>query len=401
MTYSINIKQVVTSTLPLDHRTPEFIAYLSDVNTGMQFLNGNILEFINGSSYSYYNAAATYSLGQRINGGLFYNGNVFQCIGPTTSNINGAVLTSSLSVAGHGYQPNDIFQISGGLLSAQGRVLTVSAPIGLKINILTVSSGIILSTSLNSGGTGYSPGVVFSINGGFSLATATVLTVGAGGVVLTYSLGSLGTGYSVTSGALTTVSPLSTGNVLTYTMISPGYGYQNFTVYNTTSSGIGVGLKIQVQTVGGTPPPSNTNVWELINDNFIGVNERDLYTNNKLTLEWALNRWFNTTFRQPIGVTSSGTHSDIYIDDVTFNLSAFHCGAAGGTNSSFCYADHSSDWVTFGGYTTPVLSIGSNPISYHINFPKVVYYALPSPQLVTSFVNKYNVLSIPYQVITY
>ncbi len=59
-------------------------------------------------------------------------------------------------------------------------------------------------------------------------------------------------------------------------------------------------------------------LWLKVLDNFLGVNERASYSSVKLIYEYALNRWFNTSFRQPNGSAEDhvlnplGT-SDIYV----------------------------------------------------------------------------------------
>ncbi len=399
MTYSLNIHNLVNSSLPPNHQTPILEAYLYDLSSGMVYLNNNLVEFISGVTYSYYNSSLTYSVGTRVIGGLSFNNQVYECISSSSSTTIGAILTHTISSPGHGFVANDILRIPGGSYISQIVVTSVTNPIGLKINITSVSAGSIVTTTLNSGGTGYSVGQTFTIDGGFALAVGTVTSVSSG-VVTGYTIGAAGTGYSVTTGATTTIRPIYTGNVLTYTFSNAGYGYSVGTY--SAIDGHGTGFVLGVLSVGGTtPPPFNSSVWQLVNDNFIGVNERSLYTNNKLTFEWALNRWFNTTFRQPIGVTGSATHSDIYISDIVYNYTAFH-SAFGSTQSSYCFYNRSSEWVTYGGYTTPALSLGSAGLSYNINFPAFKYYTILNPQTtISSFINKYTVYSIPYNIVLY
>lgn len=45
--------------------------------------------------------------------------------------------------------------------------------------------------------------------------------------------------------------------------------------------------------------PTNTSAWRVAQLNFIGLSERILYNGQKIVLEWAMNKWFGTTFRQP------------------------------------------------------------------------------------------------------
>jgi len=45
--------------------------------------------------------------------------------------------------------------------------------------------------------------------------------------------------------------------------------------------------------------PTIENNWMLVQTNLIGLGERLLYSGQTLTLTWAMNKWFGTTFRQP------------------------------------------------------------------------------------------------------
>lgn len=56
-----------------------------------------------------------------------------------------------------------------------------------------------------------------------------------------------------------------------------------------------------------TVTPTFDDSWVVVTDNFIGTDERILFTGEKLTFEYALNKWFGTVFRQPPNT------SDIYI----------------------------------------------------------------------------------------
>jgi len=71
---------------------------------------------------------------------------------------------------------------------------------------------------------------------------------------------------------------------------------------------------------GNTIQPTFDNTWVVISDNFIGVDNRVLFTGEKLTLEFALNQWFDTQFKQPPLV------SDIYISTNSISDSTFIVG---------------------------------------------------------------------------
>ena len=340
MTYSTNQNQLVLNQLPNNEQLPIITAFMESLLVPMSYINQNFTEYINGVTYSYYTPTASYSLGTRVIGGWYYDNYVYQCISTTWSSTNGALLSSSIGATGSGYLPGDYFSVNGGIPPAVGQVLTTHSPNGLIVNITSISSGQIIGSSLVNGGTGYSVNDKFYINGGFSLAQATVTSVSGGSVgpVVTYFLNTHGTSYTLGT-ASTTIFPSFSGNVLTYNIINDGYGYNIGTASTTNITGVGTGLTINNLSIGGFAPPSNTNVWEVVNNNFIGVAERDLYFNQKLTLEYALNRYFNTTFRQPNGVTMSATHSDIYISDNTFSYNTFHIGPKSSGPAGFSFRD--------------------------------------------------------------
>lgn len=59
---------------------------------------------------------------------------------------------------------------------------------------------------------------------------------------------------------------------------------------------------------GNTTEPTLSEKWRLVSENFLGSDFRLSITGSKLNLEYALNTWFGSTFRQPsVGV------SDIYL----------------------------------------------------------------------------------------
>lgn len=133
--------------------------------------------------------------------------------------------------------------------------------------------------------------------------------------------------------------------------------------------------------------------WDLLNPNFIGVNERQLYNGQKIVLEYALNKWFGTTFRQP----GSGT-SDIYLTTNAKQIAVFRCGGVESI-SSVSYADHSSEFV-INAYDFAAFN------NLTINVPLAVYNALDSVAanrdgIIRSFADKYIYAGITYNIATY
>ena len=76
--------------------------------------------------------------------------------------------------------------------------------------------------------------------------------------------------------------------------------------------------------LGPNPMPTlQPDKWVRITNDYRGVRERMHYTGQKLTLEYALNRFFRTTFRQPDDAVFP-TPSDIYITELALLNSFFH-----------------------------------------------------------------------------
>lgn len=88
------------------------------------------------------------------------------------------------------------------------------------------------------------------------------------------------------------------------------YSFGDIVLYRDTLNDKKIYLCI-VDTSTGVAPTNTTN-WLKLMDDFIGADERLAFTNQKLCMEWILNRYFGTTFNQPpvtsdIYITNSGT----------------------------------------------------------------------------------------------
>lgn len=139
--------------------------------------------------------------------------------------------------------------------------------------------------------------------------------------------------------------------------------------------------------------------WYKIVDNFIGVNERVMYTGRKLTLEWALNKYFNTTFRQPDDPIAP-TNSDIYITPGVIAFPSFLVGTTEASSDSISTID-SSGWVA----TIEVYAFAS-PFTFSINIPATVYTALGATNpirdaVIRSFADLYVRCGANYSIIPY
>lgn len=144
---------------------------------------------------------------------------------------------------------------------------------------------------------------------------------------------------------------------------------------------------------GNTDAPTVAASWDLLNANFIGVNERQLYNGQKVILEYALNKWFGTTFRQP----GAGA-SDIFLSTNSKGIPVF---VSGGTeaNSSASYGNHSTE------FSIDAYSFGDFS-NLSINVPIAVYNALDTnpanrDSIIRNFADKYVYAGITYQVVTY
>lgn len=145
-------------------------------------------------------------------------------------------------------------------------------------------------------------------------------------------------------------------------------------------------------TQGTTNTPDNTIDWRLIQNNFIGVDERVLYNGNILVLTWALNKWFFTTYRNPPAL------SDIYLVTNTISTPVFRVGLTEDTSSSVGL-DGSSENV-WNDYDF------INVNEFTIFIPLLVYNALDTnpvnrDPIVRNFADRYVALSLKYNIQTY
>jgi len=159
--------------------------------------------------------------------------------------------------------------------------------------------------------------------------------------------------------------------------------------------------------------PTDTDHFVLILPVFIGLNERLCYNGTTLTLTWALNRYFNTTFRQPGSAYGQTPLSDIYIVNFNSGAQSFIVGAAE-TDSSAVAAATSSGFV--------INALTDDPLSdFAIYIPLTVFNTideippLPPPgtgitgntlisgreKIIRAFVDKYIVAGINYSIHTY
>lgn len=152
--------------------------------------------------------------------------------------------------------------------------------------------------------------------------------------------------------------------------------------------------------------PRLNSSWLKVSDIWIGVDERVLYSPLKLVLTYALNRWFDTTFRQPNGSAEdpvgnpTGT-SDIYITNNTTVVNQFVVPTLEINSPVFVPKKE-----LYGGNAVVVTEQALNPYAYTINVPVAIFNALGSTltereNVVRSFADKYTIAGIQYNIATY
>lgn len=140
-------------------------------------------------------------------------------------------------------------------------------------------------------------------------------------------------------------------------------------------------------------PSSDPARWIKIADNYVGVREREKYTGQKLSLEFALNKWFRTTFNQPPGTP------DIYITNNVLKVFPFIVGGLESNSSSVVSDELFADSFIVDDYNFGVPA-------FTIFIPVAVWTALSSnaaarDPIVRSFANKYVIAGMTYDIQTY
>jgi hypothetical protein len=141
-----------------------------------------------------------------------------------------------------------------------------------------------------------------------------------------------------------------------------------------------------------TNEPTFTNAWVLVSPNFMGNDFRLAIRGEKLNLEYALNTWFNTTFRQP------PLTSDIYLTTNNIIDSVFRVGF-NEFESSKIYTETSSEFV-INNYAF------TNQFNLTISVPTGVYNSLGATNdirtsIIRNFADLYISAGITYNIITY
>lgn len=126
--------------------------------------------------------------------------------------------------------------------------------------------------------------------------------------------------------------------------------------------------------------------WLKINTNFIGAYERIAYNATKLLFEYALNKYFGGTFRQPPNT------SDIYITNVDTDPQSFVVGLTD-EPSSAVGVDTSTGFV---GNTT----VYDASVDFEINIPSGIYPAGGDDEI-RQFADLINTAGLTYNIVQY
>lgn len=150
-------------------------------------------------------------------------------------------------------------------------------------------------------------------------------------------------------------------------------------------------------TTGNAPP--NATYWYKQVDNFIGVQERIKYSAQKLVFEYAINRWFRTTFRQPALV------SDIYIENLAW-ADFFYIGGSDEWPTGLVFSGDSMGQGT--GFVIDDNTAAQNSFTVWVpesgGSPLPGFYTSLQPyaeQKIRATVDKYNIAGAFYNVDTY
>lgn len=162
--------------------------------------------------------------------------------------------------------------------------------------------------------------------------------------------------------------------------------------------------------------------WVKVQDNFIGANERTNYSCQQLTMEVALNRWFNITSfaNYQWDHTGSPPFTQIYIDTNQLILGYYYCfpsnpDGSQQNNQSYCFTRWQNDqyWCFPSALALP------SRYDFTVYVPVNVYNALCLPSLdpggtvtapntttfknniISALLNKFNAAGMLYNIKTY
>lgn len=154
-----------------------------------------------------------------------------------------------------------------------------------------------------------------------------------------------------------------------------------------------------------TQPADNPTYWLKVLNVWVGVRERQRYTGQKLVLEYALNKWFDTIFRQPTANVASPVFytpkSDIYIDNNSIIVNQFRIANNEVNGSSFIMKND-----IYGQDGIPIAETQPGLYAFTIKVPILVFNSLASnntdrENVIRNFADLYVYAGITYKIETY
>lgn len=130
--------------------------------------------------------------------------------------------------------------------------------------------------------------------------------------------------------------------------------------------------------------------WTKINDNFIGADERITYNSQIIIIERALNKWFrNLTGTDQIYIGTNQITTSVFVMAQTGTYSSYMASDSSFSTSYMGEAPSFSSQYNFTVYVPSALysTLGSNPVNRE--------------NAIRSFVDKYSLAGITYNVNTY
>ena len=161
----------------------------------------------------------------------------------------------------------------------------------------------------------------------------------------------------------------------------------------------GTWISIQNSNTANSPQSSPT-YWYQISTSYIGALEIASYNSQRMNMEFGLNKYFFTTYRNPTTIVSGGYTplSDIYITTVAIsNLSFVSYTTEVGTSASF--TNYSGSNAVFTGVVTGIDS--SYQFIVHVPTGLATLLGVNYDSIIRSKVDKVNPLGISYSIVLY
>lgn len=190
-----------------------------------------------------------------------------------------------------------------------------------------------------------------------------------------------------------------------------GGTYSNVTIYNTgdrvrfTDKAV---YEAMTDGVVGVAPNTDTDKWLKVVDVYIGLQERLTYNAQRLKIEFTLNKWFETAFRQPTSYVASPDFylpkSDIFITDLQVFPDIFLMVESNMDEPSYMFKQNVSQGMHF--MLASASSSNYDLYNFTINIPVAVFNALAPNNLqrekiVRQVADKYVGFGLTYNIVTY